>query len=257
MFRWCAYCMEFLGEREPLEDLSPTHGMCSDCATRDSEDEREAIRRIQPVLALHRDLLHVAERGDRDLFDDVIQRARTLGVRPTALLIGVLQPAMYVVGQRWMAGTLDPPTEARFTSFCESALDALELEQRERRPRTTGRCVLLGVAEGNTHAIGVRMVGFVLRERGFDARLMPTSPSIDWLARMCPLLRPRLVGFSVSHPDQLAFVERACVVVRANDATCEVCVGGIGLLGVTVLPSGVSRLPRIVDVADWLEHRPA
>lgn len=31
MIRWCCYCLSYIGEKEPLEDKSLTHGICEKC----------------------------------------------------------------------------------------------------------------------------------------------------------------------------------------------------------------------------------
>src|SRR4051812_46433697 len=115
MFRWCAYCCRFLGERAPFEDFTPTHGLCGECETRGTMTDSAAIARVRPILALHDRLLAEAARtdGGETPAEEVLEEGRRLGIRPLDLLMGVIQPLLYEIGRRWEDGKIERSVEAR------------------------------------------------------------------------------------------------------------------------------------------------
>lgn len=45
MIRICSYCARILGEKEPLEDKSETHGICEEC----EEKENKKLDDTSPI----------------------------------------------------------------------------------------------------------------------------------------------------------------------------------------------------------------
>ncbi len=248
MFRWCAYCWRFLGEREPLADYSPTHGICLACSRRDALTDHQAIERTRPIAELHRRMMHVARTGSDADVGSLLDHAHALQLRPLDILVGVLQPALYELGRLWDVGEIEPATEARFSRFCERALEEMEMEQRRRVGVLAGEPIFLLPAEGNRHTIGMRMFGFTLREAGRDARVLPEMPDLEWLGRLCAILRPSVIGVSVSMPRQIEYVARIAQVAEVRMPWCRVVAGGFGLRDGTTLPDGVSYWHRLEDI---------
>ncbi len=250
MFRWCAYCWRFLGEREPLTDYAPTHGICPDCEARDALTDPQAVARTRPIAELHAAMVEVAQGDSDDEVHALLQRGRALGIRPLDMMVGVLQPALYELGRLWSLGALDPATEARFSRFCEDALQDMQLDQARRLGPLAGAPILLVAAEGNHHTIGVRMVAFALREARRDARVVLPTPDVPKLGQLCALLRPSVLGISVALPDQVGHVARAAEAIEALGLPTRVVAGGFGLRAVEALPRGVAHWSRLEDILE-------
>lgn len=229
MYRWCAYCWKLLGERPPYADYSATHGICATCLARDATSDADAIARMRPLTEVFRALDDLAQRTDATSLDAVLGQARALGVAPVDLLFGVLAPALYRVGSAWEEGRLSPADEARFTRFCDVALDAMCRDQLQRAPPVSGRPILLTNAPGNRHALGIRMLTFALRERGHDARAIVEAPSLEWLERLVEILHPGAVGVSVALAEHLPFVGQVVEMIGRFDPTIRVLAGGFGV----------------------------
>ncbi|MFO0675804.1 MAG: cobalamin B12-binding domain-containing protein [Polyangiaceae bacterium] len=246
MFRWCAYCLRFLGESAPWADFASSHGVCSSCEGTGCIDDAEALARVRPVIELGAELLRVAERGlDLEGAGSVatrfLERGRALGLRPADMLLGVVQPALYEVGRRWSQGLLDASMEARLTIFCESVLDALVVDQMHRAPPVTGRTSFLLVAEGNRHTLGIRIFGFVLRESGRDVRVVVDPQEPSWVARLVRAMDADVVGVSLADPADVAYAGRVASALRDAGLDTRTVVGGFGArdLAPDAVPEGV------------------
>ena len=250
MFRWCAYCLHFLGERAPFEDYASTHGLCTSCERRAALSDADAIARVKPVVAFHARLLDAATgvsgRVELPAPTAVIEEGRALGIRRFDLLMGVLQPVLYEIGRLWEADALAPETEARFTAFCESVLDELVLEQRRCLGPATGRPSFLVAAAENRHTVGIRILGFAMREEGQDVRVVVDPVDAAWLAHLAKLLEPTMIGVSIALPEQLGYAVDVLRHIQHLGIATRVVVGGFGLAGVdpAAMPPGLERMTR-------------
>ena len=241
MFRWCAYCVSFLGERAPFEDFAPTHGICAACERDGAIMSDEAVARAKPLLAFHQRLMraatgltgHEPARSPAALCDE----GRALGIRPIDLAMGLLQPLLYEVGRLWQTGEITAATEARFTAFVEELLDYLVLDQQRRLAPAVGRPLFLLSATGNRHTVGIRMLGLRLREEGHDVRVIRDPIEPAWLLRLIEIMRPSVVGISLSESSQLAFAKQTSDALRDRKLDARLCVGGFGVRGLD--PSGL------------------
>lgn len=197
MIRWCSYCQSFLGESPPYDDPSLTHTICEACDAR--------LERREPVLeetaharSLVNRLMACAEAGDRLGADAILTEARALGLGVDSLLVGLLQPVLYRVGNEWQAARMSVAAEHRFTSWCEHAFSALPAP-----PPARPLDLLIFQPPGNAHTLGPRFAAGVLTARGLAVEaVVPALP----LAEMVDLardLRPRFIGFSCALPESV------------------------------------------------------
>lgn len=230
MFRWCAYCWTFLGERAPFADLSATHGICDACVERDALSDAEALTRMRPLTAFHADMVRIAT-DDTDVeVEAIVARGTSLGLRPLDLLVGILQPALYEVGRLWEAGRVRPVQEARLTNLCRRVLDTLS--ERERTGVLADpRPILLLSAPGNAHDLGVRILAYALLCARRDARVLSRPPTPEDAIRECSRTNAAAVGVSIGTPEQLAYVEELVRLRDARASTTAIVVGGRGASG--------------------------
>lgn len=241
MFRWCAYCWTFAGERAPFEDLSSTHGICDRCVASNALADADIVERTRPIKALHDRLREIATLGRSEEVHALIREWRLLGLGNIELLVAVIQPALHLVGLAWERGEVQPAQEVRLTRFCHEVLAALSSQQRESIPVTEGPPILLLSADGNMHDLGIKMLAFALREARRDVRILPKPPPAEHLRALCELLEPSAVGISVALPTHVAYVVKVADALAALPRALPIVVGGGALSQVETLPPGVVR----------------
>jgi methanogenic corrinoid protein MtbC1 len=124
-------------------------------------------------------LLHDLDRLDRDA---VVDRIRDLEAPLADVVRELLAPAQVEVGRRWEAGERSVTWEHAATAIIDVALLTAAAQLPVPPPR--GR-VLVACAEREWHSMPARMLGELLRERGWDAVLVganaPAGSLVDAL----------------------------------------------------------------------------
>lgn len=230
MFRWCSYCCRFLGEKEPLDRYEISHGICEACAASVKSGDFDAGR-IESLRDYQQRLLRAAPIGDEREIDRLINDGTSLGIRPEDLLVGLLQPLLYDIGEKWARGEVSVADEHNFSSLSLVIIEALFARARvaDLRQSQSPR-VLLICAEGNYHFLGLRMIEFLLIARGIPVfAIYPGIPA----RQACGLsrdLEPDYIGVSVALPGQMDFVARLEeMFVDACGRAPRIVVGGSAL----------------------------
>lgn len=110
-------------------------------------------------------------------------------------VLGVIQPVLYEVGERWAQGRLSVTTEHVGTELIRSQLSRLVHVCPE--PLRAER-VVVTCAPGERHDLGALAVALFLRRRGFDVVFVGANPEPDSLLRDIERLQPQAVCISAS-----------------------------------------------------------
>ncbi len=231
MIRWCAYCQKYLGESAPFEVFEITHGTCRGCI------ESKAILDDAKV-----------ERGRRvgNFYDKVRAKMRAetcpsallaegldLGLDPWDLLVGIIQPALGAIGQKWACAASTIAEEQQLTATCSSILALMHARepgfQVLRRHHDVE--VLLVNAEGNAHALGLQLVEFFLLTRSVPVLAIHTGLTPADIVRIVQTVRPARVGISCALLAQVASARRTALALAdlPLETRPEVFVGGLAL----------------------------
>jgi len=248
MYRWCAYCQHYLGEKAPFEDYSLTHGICAECVYRGTLRDHDAITRMQPIVDFYTDVANMARSGETVPVATVVRRGLALGMRPVDLLVGILQPTLYEVGHLWESGLMTSSQEASFSSFCDAVMTELTREQELLCPAVSAPLVLLLNAEGNRHTLGLRMATFLLREGGLNAQTLVPTPSSAELAAVLADRRPAVVGVSLATNRQLPFLDAILTMVARHRPPPRVVAGGPAVRAGCALPPGVEGWTQLEEL---------
>jgi methanogenic corrinoid protein MtbC1 len=207
MIRWCAYCQKFLGEVPPFSEFTLTHGVCATCkvgAARISSTEARDLRALGAYYAELRD----ATRNSFERATTVLDRGLALGLAPVDLMMGMLQPALHEMGQRWAVGERRVYDEHQLTALSSAILELAF----DRRPELTplrqlaAPAVILVIAEGNAHTLGLRIVEYHLLDRGLPVFTIAPGLPIAEVCELTRALRPQVLGVSVALPEQISAV---------------------------------------------------
>ncbi len=205
MIRWCSYCQTYQGEVAPYDRFDLTHGICAACAERNAMAGGDPVARIQPIVDFHARLRKEARGGFVTGPHEIFEMGVALGIQPVDLLIGLLQPALYEIGELWARGEVTVAAEHRFSTMVDN-LTTLVLDRlsHDRGPRPVeAPDYLLVNADGNYHTLGTRIVQLLLQSCDrTTVVILPGLPSREVL-ELARSLRPRTLGVSISRPAQI------------------------------------------------------
>jgi len=222
VIRWCSYCQRFLGEVPPLDSYDLTHGICRVCRERETFHDQEALERLDPVKRFFAEIKVLALSGAPFAPRDLLEQSRRLGIAPLDFLMGILQPLLYEIGERWARGEVTVVTEHRFTALTAAFIQLAEIGL-QAPPASDARVVLLSAHE-NYHTLGIQIASAYLHLSGVACEaIYPSLPLAEAIA-LVRRRRPLVLGFSVAAPAQMQYV---------HDIVREV-------------PSHGVRLPRIL-----------
>jgi methanogenic corrinoid protein MtbC1 len=167
--------------------------------------------------------------GNRPAAREVVLGRVQGGDRLVDVGVGVVQPAMYEVGDLWQASRVSIAQEHLATAITQTLL-AQAFALSDFAP-PTGRRALFACVEGNHHALGVRMVSDAFEVAGWEVQLLGADTPSQSLVRQVDLFRPELVGLSVSMPQQVAVVKRVIRELRGElgGRRPAIMVGGLAL----------------------------
>jgi methanogenic corrinoid protein MtbC1 len=205
VIKWCSYCQSYIGEAPPFEKMAITHGICASCLA--SGAERKGAASAGTVRL--RDFFAAMRRAVRDggipEASEWIDRGVKAGLKPADMLIGVVQPALYEIGELWSKGGVTVSYEHRFSAFAEALAGliyekypALRANRQNARPD-----ILLTCADGNYHTLGIKFLEVMLLSKGYRTfTVLPGLPSRE-TADMALEMKCPAVGVSVSMTPQL------------------------------------------------------
>ncbi len=209
MIRWCAYCQNYLGEAAPFDQFHISHGICPKCLESGIAEEKNASDRLLPLTNFLTSLRREAREGITSDPKDWAHKAFELGIKPDSLLVGLIQPALYEIGELWRKGEVSVATEHRFSAFAEELIYVIYQNYPGiSANRRAGQAdVLLTNADGNHHTLGVKFMEIGLLAAGLNVlTLLPGLPTAE-IIKQAALLKPKSLGLSVSMPSQIELIK--------------------------------------------------
>lgn len=205
MIKWCSYCQGYIGETRPFDQMAITHGICASCLA--SGAAQNGVHSAKTVRL--RDFFAAMRRSVRDggipEASEWIDRGVKAGLKPAEMLIGVVQPALYEIGERWSRGEVTVSYEHRFSAFADALAiliyekyPALQANRQDARPD-----ILLTCVDGNYHTLGIKFLEVMLLSKGYRTfTALPGLPARE-TAALAREMRCSAVGVSVSMLPQL------------------------------------------------------
>jgi methanogenic corrinoid protein MtbC1 len=250
MFQWCPHCSRFVGEAEPFEDSSVAFGACARC----QKEKRLPHENVQALTEGFTSSVKAISRTGESAIEETVRSAERLGIRKTDLLIGLIQSLLYEVGDEYQRQEISVAEEHAFTASVERLL--LALEKRQRHRSTPRLDALLICCEGNYHSLGIRFLQFALREQGIAALALYPSLPVDEVVPLTKKLRPKLLGVSVSLPEQMKTIDAIGARLDEGLAPGEmpVRVAGGHAISVRHVPPGDAFMPYSGNL-EWLTRQ--
>jgi methanogenic corrinoid protein MtbC1 len=169
-----------------------------------------------------------------------------------ALYQGVITPAMHELGRLWDEGVITIADEHLATALTHRVLAALRpaeifeqtFDTRSGKPR-----VVLAAAQGEQHALGLRMAADLLEDSGYQVAYLGADMPAEALLEAVRTLSPDLLGLTATMPSSAKRLEEVIERVRAEHPQLPLLIGGQG--------TGSPRLSEgtRVDDLELLEER--
>jgi methanogenic corrinoid protein MtbC1 len=168
-------------------------------------------------------------RSDIDTARAVLDRALGAGLPPQDLYMGVLQPALYEVGERWSRAEISIAQEHLVTAATQALM--AQMADRLGGGRRRKATVLVACAEQEMHAVGARMVADFLHADGWDVIFLGAlTPPVE-LAALARERQVVAVALSAALPERIPLLARACAALSVLDPRPLVLAGGQAFAG--------------------------
>jgi methanogenic corrinoid protein MtbC1 len=206
MLKWCSYCVKFLGETPPYENLAITHGLCPACRQNLgtlTEQDLEASRKLEAMLDR---LMTAILSGDHKTAKHTIKNALAHNLRPIDILMGLVAPLLYRIGEDWRKGYITVAEEHRFTSCCQQIFEHLGKDVTLSTLSDTAKAdraeVLIINAPDNRHTLAIRILAAWFAVKGIPARVIDPIPPIDDFIAQIGESRLHLILISMALAEQ-------------------------------------------------------
>ena len=203
MLKWCSYCQQFMREVAPYDSFQITHGLCSRCESA-HEDlfAKDVVEHGRFLRATFQALLDAGRQNDFEVAARVIERAIGANCRPVDILMGMIAPMLYEIGEEWKRGVLSVQGEHRFTAFCERVTGLVErriaASDAAPLPPRDGALLFLMNAPGDRHRLALRILALWLHNRGATLRIIDNDKGIGSLMRSVAADRPEYLLVSMA-----------------------------------------------------------
>jgi MerR family transcriptional regulator, light-induced transcriptional regulator len=164
--------------------------------------------------------------GDLGSATRLVEEATDSGADVRQVYLEVLQPALYEVGRRWEEAEISVAQEHLATATTQGLMARLADRLGGRVAGRRGRRALLACAEGELHAIGVRMVADFLDADGWDVLFVGALSPASSVAELAGEQRVDVVALSASLSMRIPEIRTAVLALRALERVPVIAVGG-------------------------------
>lgn len=221
MFNWCAWCQHLIGEAEPLDDYRISHGMCVACSQ--GQGAGRPHRDFLRARSIFKLLEKAGRGGSLDACEKVIDGALDYGLKPSDIIVGILHPALYRIGELWERGEITVADEHRFTAFALGLIDRFRFSE----PPAERPLIILANHPESLHDVGLRILQILSWEHGIPCERIPARTSEEALLDAASKRSPTLFGLSISLAETIpAAVELAESLADPLPDTSKVILGG-------------------------------
>lgn len=232
MLSWCAYCQQLIDEVPPYEDFSITHGICAECA--DDEDALFEDDLSGPLIlkGFQERLFKAGRHADLEELERIIDDCQEINIRYIDILIGLIAPSLYQIGEDWEKGTVTVADEHRFTSFCEKAYEIIAARIYSSSPddsMQTGQLdVLLINAPENRHTLGIRIIRLWLLSNGSVAEAVVQRLNVEEILTLVRTKQPRylLISMALAEQKEEVIAIAECIAALPAKTRPKIIVGG-------------------------------
>jgi methanogenic corrinoid protein MtbC1 len=152
--------------------------------------------------------------GDRVSARSLLFKSLSQGVPLVDVGVGLVQPAMYEVGQRWQESRVSIAQEHLATAISQSLLAQAYAAVDPAEP--IGRKAMFACVEGNHHSLGLRMLSDAFELEGWDIQFLGADTPSRSLVQQVDQFRPEILCLSVSLTQQTVTARKLIQELRGD-----------------------------------------
>lgn len=182
-----------------------THTLCQSCMDKGLYEDAAHLTQARRLGEMY-GRLRVAARS-RELLraGTLMDECIGMGVRPVDLMMGIIQPLLYEIGELWARAEVTVAAEHQFSDFAASVLATVyqrypELGQFRQSPHPR---MLLTIADGNYHVLGLQILELYLATEHVPTFTVVPGLPVEETARLAREMEPGFIGVSISDPAQM------------------------------------------------------
>jgi methanogenic corrinoid protein MtbC1 len=206
-------------EIAPYDDFSMTHGLCPSCESAHEDPfAKDVVQRANFLMEIFHALFDAGRQEDFEAAIRIVDKAIRADCRPVDILLGMISPMLYEIGEEWKRGALSVEAEHRFTAFSEKVVQLVEARIREERAApipSNATLLFLMNAPGNRHDLAVRILSIWLKGRGANVRIIEADVDQDELLCSIAAERPKCLLISMALTEQRDRVTEIAKAVQA------------------------------------------
>lgn len=157
-----------------------------------------------------------------------------------ALYEEIFQKSLYEIGQMWEFNKISVAVEHMASSIVEGLMNELfgEIMSMDRKNKQ----VIISCVEEEEHQVGGKMVADIFEKNSWDAHYLGANTPVAELVSFCDLIKPDLVGLSLSVYPNVPFLLKEIAALRTV-TNVPIIIGGQALKIV-----GVELCEKCTDV---------
>ncbi|HZK53427.1 MAG TPA: cobalamin-dependent protein [Desulfosporosinus sp.] len=192
--------------------------------------------------------------GDRPKCSEIMQEFKKFDRSIIALYEEVFQKSLYEIGVMWEFNKISVAVEHMASSIVEGLMNELfaEIMSMERKNKQ----VIISCVAEEEHQVGGKMVADIFEKNSWDAHYLGANTPVDELVSFCDLIKPDLVGLSLSVFTNVPFLLEEISALR-KVTNVPIIIGGQALkkLGVELSEkfTDVIYLPNLKTVETYIE----
>ena len=261
MFRWCSFCYTYLGEKKPFESFELTHGICSVCKTQilnNKISEEEIFERTEKIKGLILFTQNKYSKQDRLSALEFLRRGQELKIPLTDLVMGLIVPSLYKVGELWSTSQLTVAQEHSYKSYCSEILQNISsfFAEYQSYRNSLAPEVLLITSKNNNHLFGTEIVELFLMINQIPSMVTPSSMAYEEIVDLVKKVKPKAIGISISLAPQMNTLHELISALKKEHCFPNIVLGGFYIREVNFPELSLScdypQLNKFNEISDFI-----
>lgn len=228
MFRWCSFCQKFLGESEPKNDYTSTHGLCHRCKAKPYSEED--ISNIKSLRDFIKDLFEIPKNFRELDIEPLVRKGKLLNARASDLFIGITQAVLLELAENEKAGKKPFMSLEEFNDFIDKTSAYIKaIYNLNPTPHGKPIDILLTLANGNYNYPATKFMEIALSQETLSIHIPHKILSMKEVSELSKTHHPKVIAVTVQDPNDLDRVLKESEHLKSLPSNPLIIFGGAGI----------------------------